>query len=88
MGNNNNEWHGEDRRSTGGWEVYKEKVLGDNQEMKAEIKEIKGVVNKVEVAVMLLQQKVTTSSATTSTITSAVIGVLVAYLMNKVLVHP
>lgn len=88
MGNNNNEWHGEDRRSTGGWEVYKEKVLGDNQEMKAEIKEIKGVVNKVEVAVMLLQQKVTTSSATTSTITSAVIGVLVSYLMNKVLAHP
>ena len=68
--------------------MYKEKVLGDNQEMKAEIKEIKGVVNKVEVAVMLLQQKVTTSSATTSTITSAVIGVLVAYLMNKMLVHP
>lgn len=56
--------------------------------MKAEIKEIKGVVNKVEVAVMLLQQKVTTSSATTSTITSAIIGVLVAYFMNKLLAHP
>ena len=83
-----NEWHGEDRRAQGGWEVYKEKVLGDNQEMKAEIKEIKGVVNKVEVAVMLLQQKVTTSSATTSTITSAIIGILVAYFMNKMLGHP
>ena len=83
-----NEWHGEDRRSTGGWEVYKEKVLGDNQEMKAEIKEIKGLVNKVDLTVMLLQQKITTSSATTSTITSAIIGILVAYAMNKVLGQP
>lgn len=83
-----NEWHGEDRRSTGGWEVYKEKVLGDNQEMKAEIKEIKGLVNKIDLTVMLLQQKITTSSATTSTITSAIIGILVAYVMNKVLGQP
>lgn len=83
-----NEWHGEDRRSTGGWEVYKEKVLGDNQEMKAEIKEIKGLVNKIDLTVMLLQQKITTSSATTSTITSAIIGILVAYAMNKVLGQP
>ena len=83
-----NEWHGEDRRSTGGWEVYKEKVLGDNQEMKAEVKEIKGLVNKIDLTVMLLQQKVTTSSATTSTITSAIIGILVAYVMNKVLGQP
>lgn len=80
-----NTWHGEDRRNNGGWEVYKEKVLGDNQEMKAEIKEIKGLVNKIDLSVMLLQQKVTTSSATTSTITSAVIGILVAYGMNKLL---
>lgn len=83
-----NTWHGEDRRSTGGWEVYKEKVLGDNQEMKAEIKEIKGLVNKIDLSVMLLQQKVTTSSATTSTITSAIIGILVAYGMNKLLGQP
>ena len=83
-----NEWHGEDRRATGGWEVYKEKVLGDNQEMKAEIKEIKGLVNKIDLSVMLLQQKVTTSSATTSTITSAIIGILVAYGMNKILGQP
>lgn len=83
-----NTWHGEDRRSNGGWEVYKEKVLGDNQEMKAEIKEIKGLVNKIDLSVMLLQQKVTTSSATTSTITSAVIGILVAYGMNKLLGQP
>lgn len=83
-----NEWHGEDRRSTGGWEVYKEKVLGDNQEMKAEIKEIKGLVSKIDLTVMLLQQKITTSSATTSTITSAIIGILVAYAMNKVLGQP
>ena len=81
-------WHGEDRRSNGGWEVYKEKVLGDNQEMKAEIKEIKGLVNKIDLSVMLLQQKVTTSSATTSTITSAIIGILVAYGMNKILGQP
>lgn len=81
-------WHGEDRRRNGGWEVYKEKVLGDNQEMKAEIKEIKGLVNKIDLSVMLLQQKVTTSSATTSTITSAIIGILVAYGMNKLLGHP
>lgn len=81
-------WHGEDRRSNGGWEVYKEKVLGDNQEMKAEIKEIKGLVNKIDLSVMLLQQKVTTSSATTSTITSAIIGILVAYVMNKLLGQP
>lgn len=81
-------WHGEDRRNNGGWEVYKEKVLGDNQEMKAEIKEIKGLVNKIDLSVMLLQQKVTTSSATTSTITSAVIGILVAYGMNKLLGQP
>ena len=83
-----NTWHGEDRRRNGGWEVYKEKVLGDNQEMKAEIKEIKGLVNKIDLSVMLLQQKVTTSSATTSTITSAIIGILVAYGMNKLLGHP
>lgn len=83
-----NTWHGEDRRNNGGWEVYKEKVLGDNQEMKAEIKEIKGLVNKIDLSVMLLQQKVTTSSATTSTITSAVIGILVAYGMNKLLGQP
>lgn len=81
-------WYGEDRRNNGGWEVYKEKVLGDNQEMKAEIKEIKGLVNKIDLSVMLLQQKVTTSSATTSTITSAVIGILVAYGMNKLLGQP
>lgn len=83
-----NTWYGEDRRSNGGWEVYKEKVLGDNQEMKAEIKEIKGLVNKIDLSVMLLQQKVTTSSATTSTITSAIIGILVAYGMNKILGQP
>ena len=83
-----NTWHGEDRRRNGGWEVYKEKVLGDNQEMKAEIKEIKGLVNKIDLSVMLLQQKVTTSSATTSTITSAIIGILVAYGMNKILGQP
>lgn len=83
-----NTWHGEDRRNNGGWEVYKEKVLGDNQEMKAEIKEIKGLVNKIDLSVMLLQQKVTTSSATTSTITSAIIGILVAYGMNKLLGQP
>ena len=83
-----NEWHGEDRRAQGGWEVYKEKVLGDNQEMKAEIKEVKTAVNETKLAVMLLQQKVTMSSATTSTITSAVIGVLVAYFMNKLLGQP
>ena len=83
-----NTWHGEDRRRNGGWEVYKEKVLGDNKEMKAEIKEIKGLVNKIDLSVMLLQQKVTTSSATTSTITSAIIGILVAYGMNKLLGHP
>lgn len=83
-----NTWHGEDIRSNGGWEVYKEKVLGDNQEMKAEIKEIKGLVNKIDLSVMLLQQKVTTSSATTSTITSAIIGILVAYGMNKILGQP
>ena len=83
-----NTWHGEDRRRNGGWEVYKEKVLGDNQEKKAEIKEIKGLVNKIDLSVMLLQQKVTTSSATTSTITSAIIGILVAYGMNKLLGHP
>ena len=83
-----NEWHGEDRIAQGGWEVYKEKVLGDNQEMKAEIKEVKTAVNETKLAVMLLQQKVTMSSATTSTITSAVIGILVAYFMNKLLGHP
>ena len=83
-----NEWHGEDRRAQGGWEVYKEKVLGDNQEMKAEIKEVKSVVNETKLAVMLLQQKITMSSATTSTITSAVIGILVAYFMNKLLGQP
>ena len=83
-----NEWYGEDRRAQGGWEVYKEKVLGDNQEMKAEIKEVKSVVNETKLAVMLLQQKITMSSATTSTITSAVIGILVAYFMNKLLGQP
>ena len=83
-----NEWHGEDRRSNGGWEIYKEKVLSDNQEMKAEIKEVKSLVSKVDMTVMLLQQKVTTSSATTSTITSAIIGILVAYVMNKILGQP
>lgn len=83
-----NTWYSEDKRNNGGWEVYKEKVLGDNQEMKAEIKEIKGLVNKIDLSVMLLQQKVTTSSATTSTITSAVIGILVAYGMNKLLGQP
>ena len=83
-----NDWHGEDRRANDDWLKYKEKLLSDNQEMKAEIKEVKNIANDAKVMMLLLQQKVTTSSATTSTITSAVIGILVAYFMNKLLGQP
>lgn len=82
------EWSGEERRASDDWLKYKEKLLSDNQDMKAEIKEVKAIANEAKIMMLLLQQKVTTSSATTSAITSAVLGVLIAYFMNKLLGHP
>lgn len=80
-------WSGEERRASDDWLKWKEKLLSDNKDMKAEIKEVKAIANEAKVMMLLLQQKVTTSSATTSTIISSVIGILVAYFMNKLLGH-